>query len=755
MKKTRISIKKSFWLLLLVLLCCVSRASAQKIDYDELIENLNSLTNEQAFYRLFKYQSQNPTFANAYIQLGNVCENIFKDLDPLQDIELINYWASNAELYYQLFPAYLESGEVRRNRSYYTNIPVETSGKRLDNEDVLAYTKEQIEYCKNYKDTVLLIYSTFEKSKDHYNKCVRIFNEINQNYDNLNEVLLQTDDEFITTLDDLQFNFSACINEFKTYRSVLNKFSEKYENQEYILKKIETFRLDGLTNSNFLLDTFYLWDYDDWTKSFLDVYKDEIVGLRNEISSINKLFKNNTNLINQLDYIDHEMKLDVFDDLFLFRLGKYDNNSLIRELFTYLESRQKYLLLSKNILNNPADSTAELMNKKLRYYYRLAGDLNHAKTNLSDFNKAITPKKVIRFKEFFNTNYNGEEGLKKYYTEQIYFLRKNFSANLKNLKSYLENEQTLRQKYDYANYNNNQSIPLFAVDKSHENFNSLKYITRKIIYEEGKPTYIAGYIKNNDKQTSAYAAKISDNIDIEWITEFNNKTEDTNKTQNSEIITSYSNGLWAIISEKGLISEVDSLGIEQERELLTNILVHLDNAGEEISRINIGEDNKPFYLKYDEINQLSIFGLGKQDRYIPDAFTSISLSQIDSTNNINWNIDIKLKGQLVDIVRAENKHIAFFNFQHYDINGNSQITKQMGDNWSFVMLEISNDGEITKLTPIITEESIFISKVFSISSDEISLIGHSGYPDDIGEDLHFLIVSSDSEIIFSNIESSE
>ena len=152
---------------------------SQEISYDDLYERLSTLNPNQAYTQLLAFQQQNPFFSNTYIQLGNVCEQKLKEIDPLRDFEQANYWSNNAVLFYNLFTVYLKDGDVRRNREYYANLLTPQPGKKIEQEDAVAFLQKRLNYCKSYKDTVALIYSALEKSKGYYNTCVQIFNDIN------------------------------------------------------------------------------------------------------------------------------------------------------------------------------------------------------------------------------------------------------------------------------------------------------------------------------------------------------------------------------------------------------------------------------------------------------------------------------------------------------------------------------------------------------------------------------------------------
>jgi len=751
MKKLRLF--KPLFIIVLINLCFVFNINGQRLNYDDIYQEFDEMTNRQAYLRLMSYQSQDPYFANTYIQLGHFSEKILKNLDPLRNIHLVENWANDAVLYYQLFPSFLESREVRRNSEYYTNIPIKTSGERLGNEDALNYIQERIEFCENYKDSVFLIYSTLEKSKDHYNNCVRIFKSINNDYDNLNEVYLQADDEFLSLLEELKQEFNLAILEFENYKSLIQDFPIGDYDQSYKLRDIQTFRLDGLTNSDFLQNTFFLWDYEKWVNQFKNTYNEDILALREEIVQIQNLFERNTEKLLELEFAEPETQLQTYDELFLYRLGRYDSNSLIRELFRYLDERQDYLLMSRNVLSNPADTSSVIMGRKVRYYYRLAMQLDECKDLLEEFNNSINTRRVRRFSEFFNQYYQGEEGLKDFYQEQKTFNNNFFNNNLQDFKNYLENVEQTRSSHKYATLEGGNSIPLYTVSENDKNYENLTYITREIFYDQDIPGYAAGYIKRQESESTAFIAKISEDLKVEWLEEIEPNYDDVlNEGNQTEIISAFENGVMAILRSKLPVNEEKNNNKSDKDKIYKNTLVKLDTLGNIVYRQNINETFSPVYLDYDEINQISIMGFGKKDEDNPDVYSAINICKADTAGNLTWTAKMDIKGQLVDIVRAENKYIAYLNFQNYDIKGDRIITGDNGKNWAFLIADVSFDGEILKTTPVITKESFFLNNVFSISSDEINLIGKNGHPYNPGNKLKYFIVSSDSEMIFDNIE---
>ena len=733
-------------LLLIVATGLISETSGQRQSYDEIIRDLDELTNEQAFSRLFQHQNQNPHFANTYIQMGNLFEKMIGELDMLRQYHLVQNYFDNAIIYYGLFPVFLESNEIRRNRELYANIPLAAEGYSITNEDVLKYVESRLAHNKNLKSKLTTIYEALEKSKDHYNNCVRIFNEINNSYDSYNEALLRTDDILLSLLNQLEKEYESTIKEFEEYKSLISDFPAAGYNQEYKAMPVKTFRLDGITNSDFLMDRFQIWDYGTWVSQFRSIYGNDILPLRQEIAEIQNTFIANNQYLSQTTYFDSETNLNSFDELFLFRLGRFDNNSLIRELFNYSDKRQSYLLLAKNPLNNPNDSSLLMMARKLRYYYRLALQLNDTRTELENFNSAIIPDRVARFNEFFNDYYQGEAGLRDFSAKQQLLLGTIFNQALYNLESYFSNENTLRITRPPAENRTGAMIPLYPLS-GNDIPEHIEYVTSAVEYFQGMPAFITGHIRKPGKNIP-FVAKISDGSNVEWIREIE-VTE--GNVDNSNIagrkVSAYENGVIAVISAP--VENDQSIdGFSEENYL--NTLVHLDNDGNIIFNSNIAAAGFPVYLNYDEINQLSHIVLGKKTNNNGGPFSGISVCQADSTGAILWETTMNVEGNFAGMVRAEDKYVIYLNFKKYDIGGNYGITGNSGNNWALLISEISFDGRILDITPVIPNHSFYVDRVFAISSNVVNLLGYSGEPARKSGGLQYFILSTEGEMIFSN-----
>lgn len=719
---------------LVMVLICFKVSYSQDIKYDDLIEESKQLSAKQRYNRFFEYQKQDPHFSNTYIQLGDACEKIFLELDPLRDLQLINHWANNAILYYGLYPVYLKSNEVRRNREYYTNLPIKTDGSKIENEDVLAYVESRLNFCRNYKDSLVLIFKALEISKDHYNTSVKIFNDLNNQYDNLNQALLKTDSYFLDILDSLDKEYSRAVGEFENYQKMIKTFPIGNYKQEFKLIPIQTFRLDGLTNSNFLNNSFHIWDYGKWVSDFKKIFNAEIVTLRNEIESINKTFNDNKRRLLIVESVEEGFTLGSYDDLFMFRLGKFDNNSLVRDLFRYLNIRQDFLINSKSSLNLVSDSTVLAMNRKFRYYHGLAMHKVQAQEMLNYFSNAIDQEKTLLFNDFFNKNYQGVDGLKDFYSLETIFLTQTLEKSFENLKTYLNNVIVFQNSLGNATGSRGVVIPLKQVSIEDGDNTKLTYLTQSVYWDQGAPRYLAGHINRKGKKPMAFVAKVTDDKTVEWTKEIGNKGKLTLPNgDKTEVIYGFDKGLVCLVS-----GEADTT--------IQNTLVRLDAEGNEIISQKVPVNHNPCFIKFDEINQKTLMAFSEPENDSSAYISSITICQADSIGEIIWESSFGVHGELVDIIKTGEKHLAIFNFKNYQWND----TKIENEIWGALILEIDENGNTTKATPIKSSYNFHISKTFTVSKDEISLIGYASEPNSNEGKLLYLIIDPNGELKFEN-----
>jgi len=689
--------------------------SAQITKYDETLQSMANASPKQRYYRFFQLQKQDNQFANTYIHLADACERIAVSLDPLRQYDRINHWMGNAKVYYQVFPIYLNDNEVRKTEEYYARFGITPSEKRLNNPDVLTYVNKHATFCNHFQDSLKMVFNTLEQSKEHYNRALAIFTNLCSRYENLNEALLQTTPALLQSLDEMDKEFNQSTTLFTAYQQLIAKFPIGNYKQQYTLRPIETFRLDGLTASDFLSNQFTLWNYTDWTTRFREVYQTDIEPLRDEIVALHRMFDANRRQIAPRDTIDESTRLSRADDLFFFRLGKYDQNSLVRELFRYENALQELLLLAKSPLNQITDSTLAVYNRKMRYTYRLAMQTGKTQQRLNDLQQNITPERIRRFNDFFNSELNGEAGVKQYCSEQTAQLSQTFDQALLQLNRYLLSEETTRSLTPATGSKaGTLAMTIGGTNKagSHE--------TSQAAIHQGQVRYLSGQSNGGGKRT-AFVARVGITGKVEWLKEYEMKNVADNRCP---ALTAFDEGCMALVT--------GSNGPQQ-----TNQLVRLSNAGKEIYRQNLPVTATPEFITYDDINKLSLMAFN-------DATETITLCQADSMGNTLWQTPLPVTGKVVNVIKPDSMYVAFINFSK------QQLTTATSTSSGLLAVTIDPSGKVIKATPLTSSSPLVFERVFPISGSEISLLGYRGTPSQ--RTPAYLVMKPNGEVVFKNFD---
>jgi hypothetical protein len=303
--------------------------------------------------------------------------------------------------------------------------------------------------------------------------------------------------------------------------------------------------------------------------------------------------------------------------------------------------------------------------------------------------------------------------------------------NFFRLSKYLGNEKVKKTTLGYAT--GRQRVPLqpnFSIvgEKTNEPF-----VVYNVSYLKDKPFYVSGYLNKPTKKPMAFVAKVDSSKVIEWTREVG--TVGAQNGDYARLVSGFDGGCVAVVSS--------SLG-----ELNANNFVRVDSKSGVQFKKPLQDSLVPYFLQYDEITQNALLGFGKPVDSVDNVFGFTDIVMVDSLGNDVWKTTIPAKGSLVDVVKSGDKFLAFVNYQSY-INENSQNVINASNSFGHIMAIINSaDGSLEKLVPIKSESSYTISKVFSISSSEINLIGQ--VQDGSDDKLIYIIISNKGEVIYSN-----
>ncbi len=742
MKRTEntISYSSKIISIILFILIAVQSISAQRnLKYKDVFNVVNEKSKEEAYSLLLVFQKQDPFFANTYLQLGLLAQYWSKDYDALTNLKDVEFFIYNTNLYYGLALSKIDQKEVRKNDKYYMNIERFKGTEEIDFEAVKIFIQEQLDANLEYKKNVQIVTKYFNSSILHYNNCIKIFKEINTSNNKIKDIYLTSGKEFLDKLGELESSFDSTIYYLQNYQTAIKNYPIKSYYQKYKLLPIETYRLHGLTGSDFLQDEILIWDYKTWIKNVKQVLVADIALMRSLIKKADEKLNNDINLLIESADFKSDVNYYKIDEKLKFKIGKFDHNSILLHFFKYKESKLDFLAATKDPLNNLSDSLSQFTyNQKARYYESLI--IKKAICDsLNDFYfNQINSYDLNKYNDFFTDNYGGVEGLKNYSTNEKSFLNQSLSASLNNYKGFMtitENRIAFKDTILYKN----SKISLNKSNISHDAAKPGKYYTSSTHQNASGDYYITGYIKLDNK-VSAFVAKTVKLESIKWLQLISPEKQE-------KIF-----GIYIVSKEDGC----DVLINVYETQILKNRILAFDIEGKQKEKIEIEVNSFPRYFNFDEINQkyLIVFKGTKSDvsacyddDLIVGQYDAISKGEL-------WLNKLALKGSFVDIVKMDQNIFVFTSFYSYSSTdktiestaGNSSSTTN-----AFLFI-LNESGKLINETPILNTKTFNIIKVIKNSSNAINLIGFkkSSTESDELSDFLYLLLNSKGEVYFTN-----
>ncbi len=740
--------QKKYYLLifmLFVFLVSNSYSFAQKnLKYKDVFKTVVDKSKEEAYSTLLIYQKQDPYFPNTYFQLGLIAQYWSKDYDALTNIRDVKLFIYNTNLYFGLAKGKLTEKDVRKNAEYYQNVKALKEIEKPSFEDVNFFINERLDENKEYEKNVNIVTNYFNSSIIHYNHCIRIFKEINEENRKIKDIFLTADELFLQKLDKLESSFDSTIFYLQNYQTAIKNYPIKDYNQKYKLFPIETYRLQGLTSSNFLNDEIRLWDYGSWTKQLRSVLDNEIKPLRNEILKANsKLEKSIEDIQNSKKY-KPDFNTYIVDEKLINLISKFDYNSILIALFKYKTAKQKFLAFSKQPFNDINDTTNTYsLLQKARFYNELIKKKEPVDSLRTDLGKRIKPKDIRKYKQFFEDNYGGESGLRSYVQNESTFLNNTVEQSINNYKIFILRDLLHIHSAVDLPYRNTV-IRLKIENKAFDEAVAGEFIITTANKDNSGNYYAAGYIKQKNPGVSAFILKTNKLENIEWLKIY------------PVSASSDDYGSFVQATETGCELLVTSIKGSQ----IKNRIFRLDQTGKLLSKKDISVALIPRYFNFDEINQNYLIAFKGTTI---DDFESLSdnlvITRYNSDFSEDWTSLLNIKGNLVNILKMNRSYFIITNFSKYAA-GSKILSSKAGlekEQTNALLFVLDESGQIEKTIPYESSNAYFIAKAYKLNSNTINLFGfkqpllsiRTAKKDSFLKPL-YLLIHSDGKIYYDN-----
>ena len=626
-----------------------------------------------------------------------------KKADPFLEYKKIKYFHYNIHLFWSLAKKYIneDHSEVSRNRKYFLNVPELAQIKRVKAEDVLRFIDTHLNEVDEYVRELDKIYGLFYQMVSDYTACVDYYRTIISHYNKLKDLYLAPENEIFPLLDTLQHLFDSTMSMYELYKAALESYPLKKYNQRLVLRPITLYRLEGVTNTDFLSDTLLFWDYGQWNKQTRNVITTEILKLRSKIElHFNKLTRVENSLLGQTKYSDDYTGYFLPTQI-IFQIEKYDINSIVGNILKYKKAKTDLLAFRLHKFNDTTDTTVKLVARA--NFYSQEEKMFHALDSMLDVVQGLNNEvNIHKYKDFFNLHFS--KGLDYYI------------AGERRLLKVLEQKDREHFKYfifrDVFNYSYDSAFVLYHGDTLRL-YPWLGHVTRFVIMDVGHdPLYnifVAGVMQKGGSW-SVFVAKATKGT-VQWL-----KTIPIEHGYLVPIVRVFPYTDGVVID----VYQVNNQGKGY------NAFYRFDQLGNKGFTLRSQVRFVPRFIYYDDINGYLISAYKGMDR---DKWYSSDSLVIEKWNigqkHLMWRHSFAQDGQMVNIQRFDSVYYAFVNYTSFTDQSGRVFSS---DSNSVGVIRITESGVVLQFNPLKQVDGLYLIYALKLTSRKIDLLGFNSAP---------------------------
>ncbi|MBR6277864.1 MAG: hypothetical protein IKR41_03810 [Bacteroidales bacterium] len=693
--------------ILIILAAVASNLFAQRrLKYKDIFDRIGKEPAEHSVLKLSEFQKINPEFPNTYLQIGTIQWNWLKEEDPFLNYQYVQRLIYNTKLYLGLAKSKINADEkeVKKNKTYYGNFNITSSIDELDQQAVLNYIQKISDKVLEYEKNVTAIINNYNSTVSKYNTCLDTYKSIVARQNNYKNLLLTATKEYKQQMKDLSQNYDSVIYYFNEFKTALGNYPIKNYNQNLKITKIATYRLEGLTSSDFLKPEITIWDYQSWVKDAFKLMDGDINTLKDGGEQEIKNLRARVVALKESQAETDSIQEVTIKNKLVNLTEKYDYESLLSASIKYETDKANFQIASMrsaNNINNPA-SFNESLESKANYYYDLYSQAENAKKALKVLKERISDKNISKQEQLVNSLYGGKAKFSSCEKEELAKINAIKDTNINNFQKYAVNqlypvgeEVTVQGK----------KINLEAKFTPFSEAATGSYNTVYTIKDNNGNRYAAGYVKTSATNSTGFVAKIGSNGTPIWFTNVNAAPAGENNVV--RIIPSNFSGILVLVGNSSASGCKTSV-------------IKLDNNGKQTSKTDLTSTLYPTVVCYDEINEVASvvlkgnngnFSTEKDDDCIVETVT------LGQKNSSVLSQTFNLKGKVTDIIKMGENNIIICSFKEIKAGNDSQ---KAGSNIAAVKITPS---EISCKT-YKTDKDLFAVKAFKINTENINVLGN-------------------------------
>lgn len=706
---------------IIVLLMAISSALvAQRMKYSELVLTFNGMTDEEMRNELKAYLMDDKGEPNVYFRLAVIYDKAYKAADPLTDYKLALANANEAYSRFLQATQFVDTKEVSKNNEYYYPYfpnSIDAKGKpAVDFPKVQTRIKNGLDSANLYRQKIPGIYSNFTRSVNAYDKAVKQFASISNQYESIEDLYLLFDDGLSAKLGQLKIDFDSSIYYFDQYLTLIKEYPIRYHKQSYTIKPIETYRLDGfITRLNFLGDKVEFWNYSSWVDAVRKSVTANITDLRAKLNDTETKLQESITKVKAGPFPD--FKPQPLSKQLVLELNNVDKESAVLSLLHYQHYIQQWLYDTRNYKVDTANAERNAV-----AYSDFIHRNRHADTLIHELSARITDVKIAMHKDFIAKYFGGKPAFEKYAADETTMIAKTYQDLAANLRTHVLQpiDSNLYKNKEMLVKHINKVIPLRIRPVVQEDLDKGLLFT---VFNRKNPdgsAYLAGIHKPDKKANNnvVFVAKVTPDGKVAWFQPFNPKIDTTSATADAH----QSLGP-AIVTPEGIAFLVRSEHMTNGNKL--NTFFYLNDAkGDSKVKFTLVDNTYPRFIKYlEKLNAFAFVLKGAESKPNVTAKEDVTLMCVNVLRDILWKKTFPLTGMVSDVTLLTDGLLISGNFMTInDSKGNEVQTKINAQESNPFIMRVSERGELTSM-PISVPTSFYMTRCIRVSDNSINLIG--------------------------------
>jgi len=738
---------KYFTLLLLNIICLTEIVQAQRVRYRDVVIAVEAMSDEEALARLKEYLLSDLDNPNANLRIALIHQRAYRNSDPLTAYESTMAHAEVARLRFTKVSSLINESEIKRNEELYINLApiIDGRGRRVaDAPIIVQMVRNGYDSANQLMQQLPSIYKNFTKSVDNYNQAIKLFSDICGRYSSLSELYLLYDDELRSTLSNLKQKYDSSIFYFNQYQQLIKAYPLKKYNQQYLVKPINTYRLEGLiTQMNFLENNLVFWDYGKWVDDVNKVMATEIAKLRLDLeANEKKINKALTDAANKEMAGFEPVRLDKQT---MFNLKKHDYQSLVAALLEYKEFKQNLVnkLQAENYFSK--DQTME-RTRIYTFYSDIINNTRYVDSLLQIISERNVEQKFAKHKQYLENYYAGKSGLENFLQREAAHSKNNFTLYVGRLREELISLHTEQYNNIAKLKHRNIEIPLSAMQLDPDSLLAPAVLTMHRQDNADGSFYLSGTHRPDKKNNNlvAFVARITSDGKMGWFKEFNFSDQQNIADNLPAAMVSTREGC-------AIVMHVLNKNSQQRQ----NKLIYLHENGDEKFSNELDITDYPRKINYREDNSSFVLLLKGASRVEDIAVNqTLHLMGYNTLGDLLWKRNYEMAGNINDLINLQQGYLLVINYTIFkEADGRTYRTRISEGQTNVVLLRLSERGDQRNLRPINTDKSFHIGGIYKVNDTCINLLGWSGRFGAQGEsepDIH-IITDSALRLVSSNL----